>query len=62
MKSAARSDDQFTLTMQAASRFSGLSVRTLQRLIGKGKLKSTIVGRRRLVFKAELIALLEKGT
>lgn len=49
------------MTKQAASRFSGLSVRTLERLIGEGRLRSTTIGRRRLVFKESLVELLEKG-
>jgi hypothetical protein len=54
-------EEQFTMTLQAASIFAGLSVRTLQRLIGRGLLRSTTIGKRRLVFKDSLVKLLNKG-
>jgi hypothetical protein len=44
--------------MKDASRESGLSIRTLYSLIGEGKLKSTTVGRRRLVIAKSLETLL----
>jgi len=47
-----------TLTLKDAAKESGLSIRTLYTLIGEGKLKSTTIGRRRLVIAKSLEELL----
>lgn len=49
------------MTMKDAARESGLSVRILYRLIGEGKLKSTTVGRRRLVLTKSLTEIVTRG-
>ena len=46
------------LTLDQAADYSHLSARTLARLIASGELRSTCVGRRRLVHRADLDALL----
>jgi excisionase family DNA binding protein len=51
-----------TLTLKDAAKESGLSVRTLYALIGQGKLRSTTVGRRRLVIARSLEDLLLEKT
>jgi excisionase family DNA binding protein len=50
-----------SMTMKQASEESGLGVRTLYELIQEGKLKSTTVGRRRLVNAQSLTELVTRG-
>jgi excisionase family DNA binding protein len=49
-----------TLTIADAAEITGLGVSTIWRLIKNGKLDTTSVGRRRLIFFASLEALLSK--
>lgn len=47
-----------TVTMHEASRITGLGLTTITKLVGSGALRSTKVGRRRLIFMASLNELL----
>ena len=54
MKTHNNATEQLSLTLQEASRSTGLSIRTLYILIAGGKLQSITVGRRRLVLYRSL--------
>jgi excisionase family DNA binding protein len=47
------------LTLDQAADYSHLSARTLARLVASGELRSACVGRRRIVHRADLDALLD---
>ena len=50
-----------SLSIKDASKESGLSVRMIYRLIGAGKLQSTMIGRRRLIVARSLTELVTRG-
>ena len=52
---------RISLTLKQASEASGLSIRKLYDLIAQGKLKSTTVGRRRLILYKSLEEQVAKG-
>lgn len=56
---AAVSKDSPWLTLESAARYAHVSTRTLSRAIERGQLRSTCLGRRRLINRADLDAFLE---
>jgi excisionase family DNA binding protein len=56
-----RPEDKLALRVNEAAVAAGISRSSIYKLMGEGKLRTTKVGGRRLILRADLEALLEAG-